>query len=74
MDDGDVFEFDVGVVDQRGDGDGLVLLKIVVLLIKGRKGRVRRWLALVEVVCERPEIRHGGLQMSHLVGADRLDP
>jgi hypothetical protein len=41
VDDGDVFEFDVGVVDRRGDGDGLVLLKIVVLLIERRKGRVR---------------------------------
>ncbi len=74
MDDGDVFEFNVGVIDRRGDGDGLVLLKIVVIVIERRKGRVRRRLALVEVVCGQPEIRHESLQMSVLAGADLLDP
>jgi len=53
--------------------DGLVLV-IVVIVIERRKGRVRRRLALVEVVCERPGIRHESLQMSALAGADLLDP
>jgi hypothetical protein len=52
--------------------DGLILF-IVVVVIERRNGRVRRRLALVEVVCERPEIRHESLQMSVLAGADLLD-
>ena len=49
-DDGNVLKF-----DQEDDVDGLVLV-IIIILIDQRKRRVRRQLALVEVVCERPEI------------------
>jgi hypothetical protein len=71
-DDGDVLEFDVGVVDRQDDVDGLVLV-IIVIVNERRKGCVRQRLALVEVICERPKIRHESLQTSVLAGADLLD-
>ena len=73
--DGDVLEFGVGVINRQDNVDGLVLV-IVLIVINQCKGRVHRRLALVEVVCERPEFRHDILQSSVLVlaGADLLDP
>ena len=72
-DNGDVREFDVGVVDPQDDVDGLILV-VVIIIIDRRKRGARRRLALVKIVCERPEIHHESLQMSVMAGADLLDP
>ena len=72
-DNGDVLKFNVGVGDRWDDVDGHILV-IVVIVIDWRTGGMRRRLALVEVVCKRPEIPHESLQKSVLAGADLLDP
>ena len=72
-DDGNVLEFDAGVVNRWDNVDGLILV-IVIIIVNQCKGRVRRRLALVKVSCKRPETLHESLQMSVLAGADFLDP